>query len=74
MSDLIKIAYEDLANAIIVQASRDYVGLLQGATPTTEVNIFETEKFFKSEWFRVLTKIDGETMMDKLRRECGQCV
>ena len=72
MSNLIKIAYEDLANAIIVQASKDYIGLLQGAKPTTEVNIIETEKFFKSEWFRVLTKIDGETMMNKLRREITQ--
>lgn len=73
MSDLIKIAYEDLANAVIIQAVNEYRGLLSGSIkPKPDVNIPKLEKFFKSEWFRVLTNMDGATIMNRVRREIAQ--
>lgn len=41
-------AYENLANAIIIQAIKDY------ESPRYRSSI---RKFFRSEWFEVLTKI-----------------
>ena len=73
MSDLIKIAYEDLANAVIIQAVNDYRNLLSGnIKPKPDLNITKLEKFFKSEWFRVLTNMDGATIMNRVRREFAQ--
>ena len=31
----------------------------------------EVEDFFKSDWFKVLTKADHEMIMEGLREECG---
>ena len=44
-------SYENLANAIILQAMKDYVDGYR-----TE----ECRKFFKSDWFKTLTNIDGD--------------
>jgi hypothetical protein len=74
MNEGIKRGYEDLANAIIIQAVDDYRGLLGGAKSSVEVNQTELEKFFKSEWYRVLSDVDGESLMNRIRKECGQCV
>ena len=72
--NVIDMCYEDLANAIIVQAVSDYRGLLTGSKPTTEVNVSEVERFFKSEWFGLLTKVDCIKLMTEIRKECGQCI
>jgi len=55
--------YEDLANAIVLQAVKDY---RRNASQNNRTSI---EKFFRSEWFRVLTKIDGEGLIQRLRKE-----
>ena len=70
--DIIEKCYKDLANAIIVQAANDYRALLNGAAPTNEMNIDEVERFFKSEWFENLTKVDGIDLMNRIRKECLQ--
>lgn len=44
--------YEDLANAIILQALKDYKG-----------NPYEVERFFNSEWYSVLTNVPSETII-----------
>lgn len=72
MNNVIKNAYEDLANAIIVQAAKDYTCLLEGAKPTPGFNLVEIEKFFKSEWYRVLTKVDSDIILEQLRRSVVQ--
>lgn len=41
--------YENLANAIILQAVKDY-----------KSNSKECERFFRSEWFKVLTNVDPD--------------
>lgn len=71
-SDAVDVAYENLANAIIVQAVTDYRGLLSGNKPSQDVHIRECERFFKSAWFDVLTaatKVNGIDLMNKIRKE-----
>lgn len=72
MNEGIKQGYEDLANAIIIQAVTDYRGLLGGAKATIDVNTIECEKFFQSEWYRVLSDVDGKSLMNKIRKEYAQ--
>lgn len=66
--------YENLANAIIVQATEDYRRALKAlkrrcrdkdALAVKE----ECERFFQSGWFSVLTSVDGEWLMRKLKDE-----
>jgi hypothetical protein len=69
MNNVIDKNYEDLANGIILQAVHDYRSLLSGFPPTGDVNIDECERFFMSDWFEILTKVDGEMLMNKIRKE-----
>lgn len=66
--------YEDLANAIILQAVDDYRDALArlGGFPHdhgSQRSRAEIECFFRSKWFSVLTAIDPETLIQKLRSE-----
>lgn len=64
--------YEELANAIIIQAVKDYRAALRGEFvnhKSPEWVIKDCEKFFQSEWFTVLTKVNGDMLMNKLREE-----
>jgi hypothetical protein len=66
--------YEDLANAIIVQAVKDYRKILQALEKdplNTQATYCkrELEKFFHSKWYRTLTNLDGNVLLDKLRKE-----
>ena len=55
--------YEDLANAIIIQAVKDYRG-----TQSPQVRN-EIKRFFKSEWFTMLSNVDGDAILKKLESE-----
>jgi DNA-binding transcriptional regulator YhcF (GntR family) len=59
-------AYENLANAIIIQAVKDYRTALKDDNIGLKRNV---ERFFKSEYFKALTDISGEQLMKKLRTE-----
>ena len=66
--------WEDLANAIILQAVEDYRKarkVLKKYPDNREANdmIRDTESFFRSDWFGVLTEIDGEYLLRKLKEE-----
>lgn len=66
--------YEKLANAIIVQASKDYMTNLRKkkrnpGSASAEHDIKECERFFCSDWYQVLTSVDGEYLMGRLRKE-----
>ena len=63
MDYLYKENYEKLARAIIVQAVRDY---RNSCSYQTRCSI---ERFFRSEWFMVLTNLDGEMLIKRLRKE-----
>ena len=53
-------AFHNLANAIIVQAAKEYV-----STKNSEEQE-RIEKFFFSEWFSLLTNLDPFTLIDRL--------
>ena len=66
--------YEELANAIIVQAAKDYREALRllsmnpndKSAKRDQRNI---ERFFRSEWFSILTDLNGELLLKKLKEE-----
>lgn len=57
--------YENLANAIVLSAVRDY------RKSTSKDEIQSIERFFRSEWFSVLTSVDAEFLIRTLREEKG---
>lgn len=64
--------YKVLANAIILQAVTDYRKALRGHTiekVSPKVMVKRLEKFFRSDWYRMLTAIDGETIIIRLKEE-----
>lgn len=64
--------YINLANAIVVQACNDYRNALNGIGcdyKPPEAVIKETEKFFRSSYYRMLTKVKGEYLIERLKAE-----
>ena len=55
-----------LVNAIIVQAVDDYRRSLKA---NDVVGMYECEKFFRSERFMLMTKLNGEWLINKIREE-----
>lgn len=55
--------YQELANAIILQAVKDY------RLHDNERELASIERFFRSGWFSTLTGIDPEMLIAKLRKE-----
>lgn len=55
--------YKNLANAIILQAAKDY------RLTDDEQQLQEIECFFCSGWFGVLSKVDTEFLIKELRKE-----
>lgn len=58
--------YENLANAIIIQAVKDY---RKGLRTDNRKLKRECERFFRSDWYMALTAVPGETLIKKLRTE-----
>jgi len=66
--------YENLANAIILQAVRDYRTTLKCLKNNpwnydADCRKNEIEHFFRSQLFTVLTSVDGEMLIRSLRKE-----
>ena len=63
--------YENIANAIVIQACKDYRRYLRRyrSTGTPDAELTELEAFFRSAWYRSLTALDGEYIMDRIRKE-----
>lgn len=57
---------QKLSNAIVLQAVKDYRTALQ--KNDTHV-IYECKHFFRSPWFFTLTNVDGEFLIERLRKE-----
>ena len=65
--------YNDLANAIVAQAVKDYKRALRQIKrhPDHEraaITKRECEEFFFSEWFRVLTDMDPDYLLKQIAR------
>ena len=67
-------SYESLANAVVLQAVRDYRDavkvLLHGRkNAAAETTKNECERFFKSSYFNLFTELDGKALLAQLERE-----
>jgi hypothetical protein len=68
--------YRELANSIVLTAVEDYRELLKYDIDHFRKNGYlvtrkEIEKFFMSEWFTILTHLNGTSVMNRLRKEYG---
>ena len=83
--------YQELANAIIIQASRDYIDYfealkklkmvdagrlnkvqkskLEAKIKAAEADLNEVKRFFRSDWCRMLTSLDPESILNRLEME-----
>lgn len=69
--------YQNLANAIIVMAVKDYREALEKLKkrpsygPAKDMKN-EVERFFHSDWYRELTSVDGNVLIKKLQAEVSE--
>jgi hypothetical protein len=68
--------HENLANAIILQAVKDYREALRDLSvnpdyPPALHTALEVEQFFHSDWFSELTDLNGTAIVKKLKKECS---
>ena len=66
--------YEILANAIILQAVKDYRMALKSRKAnsrnrTAQADKAEIERFFRSQWYSALTSVDGEMLIRSPQKE-----
>lgn len=66
--------YPVLANGIIEQAAKDYRAALKTLMRHPDfkaamATAMEVERFFHSSWYAVLTNIDPDYLIDRLRKE-----
>lgn len=63
--------YQLLANAIVLQAANEYREVLRLPNPTTadKWHKIRLQRFFRSDWYKLLTKVDGEMLMERLKEE-----
>lgn len=66
--------YENLANAVVLQAVKDYrdaAGKLSRGKRNimAEQRKTECEVFFKSQYFNVFTALDGNALLSQLEKE-----
>lgn len=64
--------YQELANAIVTQAGWDYMEALKTLRQTPDsLDAAKTktqiERFMRSDWFGVLTKVDPDYLIKKMR-------
>ncbi len=69
--------WEELAQAIILQASEDYRNALKGLKKCPENRALlkrkrECERFFHSEWFTVLSKVNPNMILDRIWKEVNK--
>ena len=66
--------YENLANAIVMQAVKDYRMArhkLRKCPKNADAKVMleDCERFFLSDWFETLTNVNGEIVLKKLQQE-----
>ena len=68
---------EKLANAIVLQAVSDYRAALKKVKKNPKNRdaidgVLQIEKFFRSKWYQTLTSVDGEYLIERLRKEISE--
>lgn len=67
--------YTVLTNAIIERAAIDYFELLAGFVPSrSNCNINEIEKFFRSPCYEIMTELNAEYLMQRIKEEAAKMV
>lgn len=61
-----QIGMENLCNGIVLQAVKDYRTAL---SKHDEEGAKSMERFFRSPWYKHLTNVDGEYLIEKIRKE-----
>lgn len=64
--DYLDAGYDALANAIILQACKDYRKAIRS------FDIYEMKQirhFFHSQWYKELTKVDGDYILKQIERQ-----
>lgn len=67
--------YEELGNAIVIQACHDYKKAYKqslrrsGIVGKADEELAELEEFFRSDWYKQLTEVDGEYLMERIRND-----
>ena len=65
--------YEDLANAIILQAVKDYRMALKSLKANSRNRTAQADKAeierFRSQWYSALTDVNGEMLIRSLQKE-----
>ena len=69
-------SYHELANAVIMQAVKDYRLALKQLYlwPDREEfqqDVAELERFFISDWFQILSDLDGPLLMKRVQKMVG---
>lgn len=70
--------FENIANAVVIQACKDYRKAYKRylrryrSTDKPDEKLTELESFFRSAWYKTLTAIDGEYLMDRIKKEVSQ--
>lgn len=65
-------AYQELANAIVLQAVTDYRNALNGRgydRMSAKMAIKHLERFFRSYYFQLLTPVKGDFLIEELKKE-----
>lgn len=69
--------WQKLANAIVEQAVKDY-RIAQARVKANPQNadhakaeVRKLERFFRSDWFEVLTDVDGRLVLSRLKKEAA---
>ena len=69
--------WQKLANAIVEQAVKDYrtaqarVKANPESAEHAKVEVRQLERFFRSSWFEVLTDVDGQLVLSRLKKEAA---
>ena len=65
--------YEALANAIVEFAAKEYIKddrkALRGNRVERSYELKRLERFFLSPWYAVLTDVDGDWLIEQLKKE-----
>ena len=69
--------YQELANAIIVKAAKEYRTAIRKLRkrPDDRKALTDTralESLFHSRWYRMLTDVDGNFLINQLRKEAAK--
>ena len=69
--------YENLVNAIVIQAAEDYMSALKRlrknrSNDAAMQEALQLERFFHSGWFGVLTSVDPDFLIRELRKKVSE--